>query len=321
MMTHQDIMAESEGKAGIAISSGEHSFVRRTVKNVVSGTFSGIAVCLVGHPFDTLKVRLQTQPIDRPVYTGLLDCFVKTMKWEGIGGLYKGVGSPIVGQMFFRATLFTSYYQITAFFAGKDRQGQRLTVPEYFLSGMFTGFFAALVEGPIDLFKSKMQIQIIRAKSGEPVMYRNVFHAAYVIVKKHGIRGAYQGLPATWLRNIPANSAFFGFYELSRTMATPKGGTVQDLSPFALLAAGGTGGFLYWFLTYPTDVIKSSMQADDSTVEKRRFKSIRDCARQLHNEGGWKRFYTGFTPCLLRSIPANATLFFVVETIRKHFPL
>lgn len=55
-----------------------------------------------------------------------------------------------------------------------------------------------------------MQIQIIRAKSGEPVMYKNVFHAAYVIVKKHGITGAYQGLRATWLRNIPANSAFFG---------------------------------------------------------------------------------------------------------------
>ena len=58
-----------------------------------------------------------------------------------------------------------------------------------------------------------MQIQIIRAKSGEPVMYKNVFHAAYVIVKTHGIRGAYQGLPATWLRNIPANSAFFGEFK------------------------------------------------------------------------------------------------------------
>jgi len=44
-------------------------------------------------------------------------------------------------------------------------------------------------------------------------MYKNVFHAAYVIVKKHGIRGAYQGLPATWLRNIPANSAFFGEFK------------------------------------------------------------------------------------------------------------
>lgn len=83
----------------VSIPASEQSFIKRTVKNVVSGTFGGIAVCLVGHPFDTLKVRLQTQPVDRPVYKGLLDCFVKTMKWEGIGGLYKGVGeyNPDVG--------------------------------------------------------------------------------------------------------------------------------------------------------------------------------------------------------------------------------
>ena len=88
-------MADSEEKTidiEVSLPSSEHSFIRRTIKNIVSGTFSGIAVCLVGHPFDTLKVRLQTQPVDRPVYKGLLDCFLKTMKWEGIGGLYKGVG-------------------------------------------------------------------------------------------------------------------------------------------------------------------------------------------------------------------------------------
>lgn len=113
-----------------------------------------------------------------------------------------------------------------------------------------------------------------------------------------------------------------GFYELCRTLSIPEGGTVFDLSPMALLASGGTGGFLYWFLTYPTDVIKSTMQADDSVLEKRRFKSIRDCVKKLYNdEGGWRRFYRGFTPCLMRSIPANATLFFVVETIRKYLPL
>ena len=38
------------------------------------------------------QVRLQTQPIVNPVYNGLADCFIKTLKWEGIGGLYKGVG-------------------------------------------------------------------------------------------------------------------------------------------------------------------------------------------------------------------------------------
>ena len=71
----------------------DETFLKRTFKNSLCGTVSGIAVCLVGHPFDTLKVRLQTQPVERPVYRGLVDCFLKTMKWEGIGGLYKGVGT------------------------------------------------------------------------------------------------------------------------------------------------------------------------------------------------------------------------------------
>ena len=52
-----------------------------------------------------------------------------------------------------RAKTVSFVIQITAFFAGKDRQGQRLSSPEYFLCGMFTGAVAALVEGPIDLVR------------------------------------------------------------------------------------------------------------------------------------------------------------------------
>ena len=58
-----------------------------------------------------------------------------------------------------------------------------------------------------------MQIEIIRAKSGEPAKYRNVFHAGYVIAKHYGIRGVYQGLSATFMRNVPAFSAYFGEFE------------------------------------------------------------------------------------------------------------
>ena len=72
--------------------TSDQTFIKRTTKNVVAGTVAGIAVCLVGHPFDTLKVRLQTQPINNPIYAGVVDCFYKTLKWEGIGGLYRGVG-------------------------------------------------------------------------------------------------------------------------------------------------------------------------------------------------------------------------------------
>lgn len=66
--------------------------ITKITKNAISGTFGGIAICLIGHPFDTLKVRLQTQSVANPVYSGLRDCFIKTLRWEGVGGLYKGVG-------------------------------------------------------------------------------------------------------------------------------------------------------------------------------------------------------------------------------------
>ena len=45
---------------------------------------------LVEHPFDLVKVRLQSQPIDRPlVFKGPLDCLGKTFTNEGIRGLYR----------------------------------------------------------------------------------------------------------------------------------------------------------------------------------------------------------------------------------------
>ena len=55
-----------------------------------------------------------------------------------------------------------------------------------------------------------MQTQIIRAKTGATVQYRHVFHAAYVITSAHGLRGVYQGLGATVLRNFPSFASYFG---------------------------------------------------------------------------------------------------------------
>ena len=77
----------------MAYLPAKESVVTRTLKNSAAGTVGGIGVVLTGHPFDTLKVRLQTQPVAKPVYNGLADCFIKTLKWEGFGGLYKGVGT------------------------------------------------------------------------------------------------------------------------------------------------------------------------------------------------------------------------------------
>lgn len=56
-------------------------------KNFVAGGVGGAFTVLVGHPFDTVKVRLQTmpaiQPGTQPLYKGALDCVKKTVAKEG----------------------------------------------------------------------------------------------------------------------------------------------------------------------------------------------------------------------------------------------
>ena len=56
-----------------------------------------------------------------------------------------------------------------------------------------------------------MQVQVFSSRIGEsPILYRHVFHAGWMIANHNGLRGVYQGLGATILRNIPSFSLYFG---------------------------------------------------------------------------------------------------------------
>jgi hypothetical protein len=106
-------------------------------------------------------VRLQTQSHTNPIYSGLGDCVRKTYAAEGFGGFYKGVASPLVGQMFFNAVQFAAYGQAKALVAG-DAAADQITIPQYFQAGALTGAVVAGVESPIDLFKVSFNRKLLK---------------------------------------------------------------------------------------------------------------------------------------------------------------
>jgi hypothetical protein len=57
-----------------------------------------------GHPFDTIKVRLQTDHARR--FRGPLDCLTTTVRGEGLRALYKGVTPPLVATGVINSLLF-----------------------------------------------------------------------------------------------------------------------------------------------------------------------------------------------------------------------
>lgn len=67
-----------------------------SLRDFAAGGVGGIFAVVVGHPFDLVKVRLQTA--EKGVYTGAMDVVRKTIAREGmVRGLYAGVSAPLVG--------------------------------------------------------------------------------------------------------------------------------------------------------------------------------------------------------------------------------
>jgi solute carrier family 25 carnitine/acylcarnitine transporter 20/29 len=68
----------------------------QSLRALIAGGVGGVCAVVVGHPFDLVKVRLQTS--ERGVYTGAMDVVRKTVAKEGLArGLYAGVSAPLVG--------------------------------------------------------------------------------------------------------------------------------------------------------------------------------------------------------------------------------
>ncbi|XP_017774028.1 PREDICTED: congested-like trachea protein [Nicrophorus vespilloides] len=274
------------------------------------GGAGGICTVLVGHPFDTLKVRLQTMPIPKPgevpLYTGMTDCIKKTVSKEGVRGLYKGMGAPLVGIAPIFAISFMGY-KVGKQIIGPAEESQ-FTYMDYFTAGAFSGIFTTTIMAPGERIKCLLQIQ------GDSMTkkYNGPVDCAKQLYKEGGIRSIYRGAGATLLRDVPASGLYFLTYEGIRNYLTDNG--KKDITFHGTLFAGGCAGISNWLIGMPFDVLKSRLQI---AAEGRFPNGIRDVAKDLLKNEGPLALYKGITPVLLRAFPANAACFMGFELCRK----
>jgi len=84
---------------------------------------------------------MQMQP-DK--YTSMVAATRDTISTHGLGGLYRGVGAPLVGNGFYNAVQFTIFSRAKAWFTNDGRDDALIRIAA---AGAFTGIFVALVEG------------------------------------------------------------------------------------------------------------------------------------------------------------------------------
>ncbi|KAG9452141.1 hypothetical protein H6P81_005045 [Aristolochia fimbriata] len=289
-------------------------------KDLTAGTVGGAAQLICGHPFDTIKVKLQSQPAPQPgqllKYSGAIDAVKQTIAAEGLGGLYKGMGAPLATVAAFNAVLFTVRGQMEALL--RSEPGAPLSVNQQIVCGAGAGFAVSFLACPTELIKCRLQAQSALADSAGSaggVKYGGPMDVAkHVLRSEGGARGLFKGLVPTLAREVPGNAAMFGVYEALKQYLAG-GRDTSELGRGSLIVAGGLAGASFWGAVYPTDVVKSVIQVDNHKNPK--FSGSFDAFRKILASEGVKGLYKGFGPAMARSVPANAACFLAYEVTRS----
>ncbi|KAJ3162067.1 hypothetical protein HDU86_005765 [Geranomyces michiganensis] len=136
--------------------------------DLLYGSLSGMVGMFFQFPFDTLKVRLQTQPhhggggTAAPMFDGPLDCAVKGFRQGGFLSFYKGLSAPLVGAMIENSALFVAFNHIQGVIrrnADLADPNAPLSLAHLTLSGFLSGALVSFILTPVELVKCQLQVQ------------------------------------------------------------------------------------------------------------------------------------------------------------------
>ncbi|CEL09658.1 mitochondrial carrier domain-containing protein [Aspergillus pseudodeflectus] len=310
-----------------SLKAAETKAVNQTaaqLRSFAAGGVGGVCAVVVGHPFDLVKVRLQTA--EKGVYSGAIDVVKRTIAREGLmRGLYAGVSAPLVGVTPMFAVSFWGYDLGKTLVSSVSEVKVQNNTPQYTIGQISAaGFFSAipmtLITAPFERVKVLLQIQGQNPPPpGQKPKYSGGVDVVRQLYKEGGIRSVFRGSAMTLARDGPGSAAYFAAYEYIKRSLTPKdaeGNVTGDLSLPAVLAAGGAAGIAMWIPVFPVDTIKSRLQSAPGKP------TIGGTIRAVYANGGFKAFFPGFGPALARAVPANAATFAGVElahTFMKKF--
>jgi len=171
--------------------------------NLMSGGTAGAAAMVLAYPLDFARTRLATQVADSVTgikpFAGTWDCITKTVKSQGVGGLYRGTEVGVAGAFVYRAGQLGLFGTIMGLNPLKDDKG---------IVGAVAAFFAATLARsailpfnyPFDTVRRRLMLESDKPPADR--LYRGAFHCAGEIMKNEGLAGMYKGLGPEFFRGM-----------------------------------------------------------------------------------------------------------------------
>lgn len=263
----------------------------------LSGGVGGFSLLVAGHPFDTIKVRCQTQP---EIYKSGVQALRYTLANESPWALYKGITALLPGVAFVFALSFTGYEHGKQIF-GMENKGQLA------MAGFWSAIYTTPLIGPGERVKCVAQTTN-KYGTGSLEILKNLY-------KEGGFRTMTKGMGWTLARDGFGGALYYGIYETLKQRYF-KANNTTTLPMAQTISYGGFTGMAMWSVVLPIDTVKSRIQTAPEGVSGSAV--IKQVMGEVKSQGP-KVVYRGLGPTLARAFPANAACFTGYETAKKFF--
>jgi len=180
------------------------SYGKKFTANILSGGCAGSLSLLFVYSLDYARTRLANDAKGKGgerQYNGLIDVYKKTLKSDGIQGLYRGFVISCVGIFVYRGMYFGLYDSLKPVLLPADA-GLFLS----FCLGYGVTVTSGLMSYPIDTIRRRMMMT-----SGTAVKYKGSIDCAVQILKNEGFMSMMKGAGANILRGVAGAGVLAGF--------------------------------------------------------------------------------------------------------------
>lgn len=171
-----------------------------------------------------------------------------------------------------------------------------------FFLGSIAGAFGATMVYPIDLIKTRMQLQ------RSVKLYNGYLDCFLKIFKLEGAKGFYRGIIPQWIGVAPEKLIKLTVNDLVRKFGAKADGNVPV--PWEILA-GCSAGAAQVIFTNPLEIVKIRLQVQGES-------QVHNSLFQIINKLGFRGLYKGASLCLLRDVPFSAIYFPTYANLKKH---
>jgi len=186
-------------------TSKNAGYVEKFGKNILSGGCAGSMSLTFVYSLDYARTRLANDRKSKDggerKFNGLIDVYRKTLKSDGIQGLYRGFVISCVGIFIYRGMYFGLYDSLKPILLGDDA-----SVFLSFFLGWGVTVTAGLMSYPIDTIRRRMMMT-----SGGAVKYKNSLDCGSQILKNEGFMSMMKGAGANVLRGVAGAGVLAGF--------------------------------------------------------------------------------------------------------------